>query len=254
MFSRTEIILGSESIACLSESRVAVFGIGGVGGYVCEALIRTGLGHIDLIDHDTVSESNLNRQIIATTDTIGRNKVEIMRDRLLSINPEADVRIFPCFFLPENASDFHFEEYDYIVDAVDTVTAKLELITRADETGTPIISAMGASIYARFYKDKQQAGTVSLSCRRHLSDTCLSPGTCHAAGTEKTRHHTSQGRLFRRGSRITLSRYIRNQGQNTGSRLPRLCRRHSRLPHGLRSSQGYHYGHLQTALAFTTMM
>ncbi|MBR6228389.1 MAG: tRNA threonylcarbamoyladenosine dehydratase [Eubacterium sp.] len=144
MFSRTEIILGSESIACLSESRVAVFGIGGVGGYVCEALIRTGLGHIDLIDHDTVSESNLNRQIIATTDTIGRNKVEIMRDRLLSINPEADVRIFPCFFLPENASDFHFEEYDYIVDAVDTVTAKLELITRADETGTPIISAMGA--------------------------------------------------------------------------------------------------------------
>ena len=143
-FTRTELLLGCEALKRLSEARVAVFGIGGVGGYVCEALVRTGLGHIDLIDHDTVSESNLNRQIIATSETIGRSKVGVMRDRLLSINPEVDVRIYPCFFLPENASEFPFGEYDYIVDAVDTVTAKLELVTRADEAGTPIISAMGA--------------------------------------------------------------------------------------------------------------
>ena len=143
-FARTEVLLGKKSMETLSRARVAVFGIGGVGGYVCEALVRSGVGAFDLIDNDTVSLTNLNRQIIATHQTIGRYKTEVMRERMLSINPKADVRTFQCFFLPENAGDFPFEEYDYIVDAVDTVTAKIGLVMQAQEKGIPIISSMGA--------------------------------------------------------------------------------------------------------------
>lgn len=143
-FSRTSLLFGEESIEKLHNMRVAVFGIGGVGGYVCEALVRSGIGAFDLVDDDKVCLTNLNRQIIATRETIGRYKVDVMRDRILSINPKADVRIHKCFFLPENADDFPFEEYDYVVDAVDTVTAKLEIIMRAKQLGIPVISAMGA--------------------------------------------------------------------------------------------------------------
>ena len=143
-FSRTELLLGKEAMNKLENSRVAVFGIGGVGGYVCEALVRSGVGSFDLIDDDKVCLTNLNRQIIATRKTVGQYKTEVMRDRILEINPKADVRIHQCFYLPENASDFDFSEYDYVVDAVDTVTAKIELIIRAKESGTPIISSMGA--------------------------------------------------------------------------------------------------------------
>ena len=143
-FDRTRLLIGEEAIERLSGSRVAVFGIGGVGGYVCEALVRSGVGAFDLIDSDTVSLSNLNRQIIATMQTIGRYKVDVMKERMLQINPEAVVRVHNCFFLPENAQEFHFEEYDYVVDAVDTVTAKIELIMKAKESNVPIISSMGA--------------------------------------------------------------------------------------------------------------
>ena len=143
-FSRTELLLGKEAMNKLENSRVAVFGIGGVGGYVCEALARSGVYSFDLIDDDKVCLTNLNRQIIATRKTVGQYKTEVMRDRILEINPKADVRIHQCFYLPENASDFDFSEYDYVVDAVDTVTAKIELIMRAKESGTPIISSMGA--------------------------------------------------------------------------------------------------------------
>ena len=143
-FSRTSLLFGEESIEKLHNMRVAVFGIGGVGGYVCEALVRSGVGAFDLVDDDKVCLTNLNRQIIATRETVGRYKVDVMRDRILSINPKADVRIHKCFFLPENADDFPFEEYDYVVDAVDTVTAKLEIIMRAKLLGIPVISAMGA--------------------------------------------------------------------------------------------------------------
>ena len=143
-FSRTELLLGKEAMNKLENSRVAVFGIGGVGGYVCEALVRSGVGSFDLIDDDKVCLTNLNRQIIATRKTVGQYKTEVMRDRILEINPKADVCIHQCFYLPENASDFDFSEYDYVVDAVDTVTAKIELIMRAKESGTPIISSMGA--------------------------------------------------------------------------------------------------------------
>lgn len=143
-FSRTELLLGKEAMDKLENARVAVFGIGGVGGYVCEALVRSGVGAFDLIDDDKVCLTNLNRQIIATRKTVGQYKTEVMRDRILDINPKADVRIHNCFYLPENAAGFDFSEYDYVVDAVDTVTAKIELIMRAKEAGTPVISSMGA--------------------------------------------------------------------------------------------------------------
>ncbi len=143
-FARTELLLGRAAMERLRESRVAVFGIGGVGGHVCEALARSGIGAFDLVDDDRVSLTNLNRQIIATMSTIGRYKVDVMGERILDINPEAKVRIHKCFFLPENAASFPFGEYDYVVDAVDTVTAKLALVLQAKENATPIISSMGA--------------------------------------------------------------------------------------------------------------
>jgi len=143
-FSRTQLLIGADAIKKLSKSRVAVFGIGGVGGYVCEALVRSGVGHFDLIDDDKVCLTNLNRQILATRKTVGKYKAEVMAERMLEINPDADIRIHKCFFLPENADDFPFDEYDYVIDAVDTVTAKLELIMRCKEKNVPVISAMGA--------------------------------------------------------------------------------------------------------------
>lgn len=141
---RTKMLLGEQAKDALSSSRVAVFGIGGVGGYVCEALVRSGVGAFDLIDSDKVSESNLNRQIIATRKTIGRYKTEVMKERILEINPEADVTIHNRFFLPDCAEEFPFEQYDYVIDAVDTVTAKIALILKAKDMGIPIISSMGA--------------------------------------------------------------------------------------------------------------
>ena len=143
-FSRTELLLGKEAMNKLEGARVAVFGIGGVGGYVCEALVRSGVGKLDLIDNDKVCMSNLNRQIIATRNTVGKYKTEVMKSRILEINPETEVNIHNCFFLPENAEEFPFEEYDYVVDAVDTVTAKIALVMKCKEMDVPIISSMGA--------------------------------------------------------------------------------------------------------------
>lgn len=143
-FARTEMLLGREGMDRLRGARVAVFGIGGVGGYVCEALARSGVGALDLIDHDRISLTNLNRQIIATWKTLGQYKVEAMRERIEEINPRAQVRTYRTFFLPENAEEFSFAEYDYVVDAVDTVTAKLGIILTAKEAGVPVISSMGA--------------------------------------------------------------------------------------------------------------
>ena len=143
-FSRTELLLGKEAMEKLKNAKVAVFGIGGVGGYVCEALVRSGVGAFDLIDDDKVCLTNLNRQIIATRKTVGKYKTDVMKDRILEINPDARVEVHKCFFLPENADEFPFDEYDYIVDAVDTVTAKISLVMKAQEMNVPIISSMGA--------------------------------------------------------------------------------------------------------------
>ena len=143
-FSRTELLLGEEALSKLKASRVAVFGVGGVGGYVCEALVRSGIGSFDLVDHDTVSLTNLNRQIIALHSTIGKYKVDVMKERMLDINPDVQVNAFRMFYLPETADQFDFSVYDYVVDAVDTVSAKISIILRAKEAGVPVISAMGA--------------------------------------------------------------------------------------------------------------
>lgn len=143
-FSRTQLLLGPEAMEKLKNARVAVFGIGGVGGYVCEALVRSGVGAFDLVDDDKVCLTNLNRQIIATRKTVGKYKTDVMKERILEINPDAEVTVHKCFFLPENADTFPFEEYDYVVDAVDTVTAKIALVMKSQEVGVPIISSMGA--------------------------------------------------------------------------------------------------------------
>ena len=143
-FSRTELLLGKEAMQALEDSRVAVFGIGGVGGYAVEALARSGVGTFDLIDDDKVCLTNLNRQIIATRKTIGKYKVDVMKERILEINPEAIVNTHKCFFLPENKDEFDFSQYSYVLDAVDTVTAKIQLVLEAQNAGIPIISCMGA--------------------------------------------------------------------------------------------------------------
>lgn len=143
-FSRTELLLGSENMDRLKKARVAVFGVGGVGGYVVEALARSGVGSLDLIDQDTVNLTNINRQIIALHSTVGRYKVDVAKERILDINPDAVVRTYRIFYLPETAEQFDFMEYDYVVDAIDTVTGKLMLAEQANASGTPLISSMGA--------------------------------------------------------------------------------------------------------------
>ncbi len=144
IFSRTELLIGADGMERLKNARVAVFGIGGVGGYVCEMLVRSGIYNISLFDSDTVSTTNRNRQIIALESTTGKPKVEVMRDRILDINPDAKVTINNVFYTPENADDYPISEYDYIADCIDTVSSKIELIVRAKQAGVKIISAMGA--------------------------------------------------------------------------------------------------------------
>lgn len=143
-FSRTKIIYGKEAILKASKAHVAIFGIGGVGGYVVEALVRSGIQTFTLVDNDTIALTNCNRQIIATHDTIGKYKVDVMKDRILSINPNAKVYVHKCFFLKENQDEFDFTKYDYVVDAIDTISAKIALVIKAKEANVPIICAMGA--------------------------------------------------------------------------------------------------------------
>ncbi len=142
-FQRTKMLIGEAALARLAEAKVLVFGVGGVGGYACEALARAGLGRIDIVDKDVVDITNINRQIIATTDTIGLPKVEVCKTRMESINPQVRCDARQLFFLPETSKEFDFAEYDYIVDAVDNVTAKIEIICKAKAAGVPVISSMG---------------------------------------------------------------------------------------------------------------
>ncbi len=143
-FARTQLLLGKEGMNDLASAKVAIFGIGGVGGYVAEALARSGIGSFVLVDDDKVCLTNINRQIIATRKTVGKYKADVMKERILDINPDAQVEVRKCFYLPENADEFDFSEYSYVVDAVDTVTAKIEIILRAKSAGVPVISCMGA--------------------------------------------------------------------------------------------------------------
>ena len=143
-FARTQLLLGEKAMEKLKNSRVAVFGVGGVGGYSVEALARSGVGAIDIIDDDKVCLTNINRQIIADTKSIGKYKVDVAKERILSINPKCKVTTYRCFYLPENSSEFDFSNYDYVIDAVDTVTAKINLVMQANESNIKIISSMGA--------------------------------------------------------------------------------------------------------------
>lgn len=142
---RTELLIGKAGVSRLAAAKVLLFGLGGVGGSVCEALVRAGVGAIDLVDHDTVSESNLNRQIIATLETVGMEKTQVMKQRILSINPACRVGLYPCFYLPDtpDAAQFDFSAYDYVVDAIDTTSAKIDIIRRCKAADVPIISCMG---------------------------------------------------------------------------------------------------------------
>ena len=144
-FQRTRMLIGQENLDKLAAAKVLVFGVGGVGGYVCEALCRAGVGRIDIVDRDIVDVTNINRQIIATHDTVGKPKVEVCRQRMLSINPDIKVSARQCFYLPDRADEFDFAAYDYIVDAVDNVTAKIDIICNAKAAGTPVISSMGTA-------------------------------------------------------------------------------------------------------------
>ena len=144
VFSRTELMLGKDAMEKLKNSRVAVFGIGGVGGHAAEALVRSGIGAIDIIDNDVVSKSNINRQMFATISSVGELKVEAARKRLLDINPEVNIKCHNVFYLPENSDSFDFSVYDYVIDAVDTVSAKIDIIMKAKENNIPVISSMGA--------------------------------------------------------------------------------------------------------------
>ena len=143
-FSRTQLLYGAEAMENLASSRVAVFGIGGVGGYVVEALVRSGVGALDLIDDDKVCLTNINRQIFATRKTVGKYKVDVAEERIHDINPDCEVRTYKTFFLPDTQDQFDFRDYDYVVDAIDTVTGKLAIIEKANKEGTPVISSMGA--------------------------------------------------------------------------------------------------------------
>ena len=143
-FERTALLLGKASVERLARKRVAVFGVGGVGGFVCEGLVRAGIGAIDIVDKDIVAISNINRQLIALHSTVGKNKVDVLEERLKDINKNLIIKKYKCFFLPETSETFDFREYDYVVDAIDTVTGKIELILKVKEAGVPIISAMGA--------------------------------------------------------------------------------------------------------------
>lgn len=142
-FSRTQMLIGEKGIEQLQRAHVAIFGLGGVGGYVVEGLVRAGVGSFDLIDDDKIGLSNLNRQILATHETIGKYKTDVMKERILDINPQAKVTVHRCFYLPETSSQFDFRQYSYVVDAIDTVTGKLEIIVKAQEAKVPIISCMG---------------------------------------------------------------------------------------------------------------
>lgn len=143
-FSRTELLIGKDGLEKLSQSHIAVFGIGGVGGYVVEALARSGVGFLDLIDNDKVALTNLNRQIIATHKTVGKYKVDVAKERCLDINPNIKIKTYKTFFVPQISNEFDFNQYNYVVDAIDTVVGKLELIEQSKKAGVPIISSMGA--------------------------------------------------------------------------------------------------------------
>lgn len=205
-FSRTELLIGAQGIERLQNARVAVFGVGGVGGYTVEALARSGVGTLDLIDDDKVCLTNLNRQIIATHSTIGQYKVEVARERILDINPKINVHIYKTFYMPETADLFDFSQYDYVVDAIDTVTGKIQLVMQADKTHTPIISSMGAG-------NKMDPAAFKVA---DLYNTKVCPlAKVMRRELKKTRDSEIESRLFRGDTNNVVFRFgtVREDGR-----------------------------------------
>lgn len=198
-FSRTELLIGAENMERLRRARVAVFGVGGVGGYAVEALARSGVGTLDLIDADTVSRSNINRQIIATEKTVGLGKASVAKARALEINPEIKVNVHEIFYLPETAAQFDFALYDYVVDAIDTVTGKIALVMQAKEAGVPVISSMGAG-------NKLDAAAFQVA-------DIYKTSVCPLAKVMRRE-------LKKRGVRSLKVVYSKEEPVKTGSRLP----------------------------------
>lgn len=232
-FMRTQLLLGEAGMKKLAESRVAVFGIGGVGGYTVEALARSGVGTLDLIDNDTVCVSNLNRQIIATYETVGMDKVDAAKERIRQIAPDAAVNVHKTFFLPETAEQFDFTQYDYVVDAIDTVTGKLEIIVRAQAAGVPVISCMGAG-------NKLDATAFRVADIYETSGCPLAK--VMRRELKKTRHKNMQGGLFY-GDGFDACRCRRSGNKRklrtSGTRKRGVCACGSRADSGGRSGQGY---------------
>ena len=197
-FSRTQLLLGQDGMERLFRARVAVFGIGGVGGYTVEALARSGVGTLDLIDDDRVCLTNVNRQIFATRKTVGQYKVDVAEARIKEINPDAVVHTYKTFYAPQTADQFDFTQYDYVVDAIDTVTGKLELIQQAQQAGTPIISCMGAG-------NKMDASAFEVA---DIYQTSVCPGPRHAPGTEAAGHQKAEGGLFQGAAHDASGRYV----------------------------------------------
>ena len=177
-YSRTRLLLGEEGMHKLRSARVILFGLGGVGGYTAEALARSGVGHMDLVDDDTVSLTNLNRQILATHNTVGQHKVDVARQRILDIDPTIQVRTFKTFYLPETADQFDFSQYDYVIDAIDTVTGKLNLIAQAKAAGVPVISCMGTGnkLDATGFKVADISKTSGCALARIMRKECAKRG------------------------------------------------------------------------------
>ena len=228
-YSRMELLIGEEGLKRLKNARVAVFGIGGVGSYVAEALARCGIGTLILVDNDQVSLTNLNRQLIALHSTIGQAKTEVMKDRIRDINPEIVVHTYETFFMEDTAELFDFSSYDYVVDAVDTVTAKLLLIEMAAAAGTPVISSMGTG-------NKLDPGRFEIT---DIQNKCMPAGKSDAQGIEEARHKEMQGAVLEGGTHQKQGvRGKQRDCKTSGSGEHRLCAWDGRADDRRRGCQG----------------
>ena len=217
-FSRTELLFGPENLQKLKAARVILFGVGGVGGYVAEALARSGIGHLTLVDHDTVSLTNLNRQIVALRSTIGRPKVEVMAERIHDITPDCDVQALQCFYLPETQDRFDLSQYDYVVDAIDTLSPKLALILGALKRGIPLVSSMGAGAKT----DPTKLEIADISKTHHCPLAHMLRKRLHKIGIRRGFRAVFSPEPMREGAMILCEEQNKKSNVGTISYIPAL--------------------------------
>ena len=241
-FSRIQLVFGEEAMKKLSSSRVAIFGVGGVGGYTAEALVRSGIGALDLIDDDRICLTNINRQIFATRSTVGQYKVDVARARILDVNPDCQVRIYKTFYMPDTKDEFDFTQYDYIVDAIDTVKGKLELVQNAQEAGTPIISSMGAGnkVEPTLFEVADLFDTSVCPLARVMRYECRRRGIKRLKVVYSKEKPTAGGYVHQLQTPLYLSARHRQKvyPAQRYSRLGRLCTVCGRADHRRRGHQG----------------